>query len=343
MKKLLLMTTVLAISGMGHAQSKNQVRFQAEITNRNSDVLFIKENRRTIKEFKVDKDGTFKDTLTVKDDGLFYLYDGVSGAQVYLKKGYDLKMKMDLKKYNETILFSGSGAAENNYYVKWALNGGLMVDEVKLMSMNQADVDKEIENVKEAELKKLNAEKLDPNFVTLITKDIEESCISLKKYYKEKPAEDIAFEQALKQMYNTTPPAFTFENFKGGESKLEDFKGKYVYIDLWATWCGYCLKELPYLKKVEEKYQDKNLVFVSISEDSPHDVAKWKKMIKAKEMGGVQLIASKETQVQLDSFFKISGIPRFIILDPNGKIVDANAPSPSDPNLALLLDSLLKS
>jgi hypothetical protein len=97
------------------------------------------------------------------------------------------------------------------------------------------------------------------------------------------------------------------------------------------------------LKKVEEKYQDKNLVFVSISEDYPHDVAKWKKMIKDKEMGGVQLIASKETQVQLDSFFKISGIPRFIILDPNGKIVDANAPRPSDPNLALLLDSLLKS
>lgn len=342
MKKLLLMATVLAISVMGHAQSKNQVRFQAEIINRNSDVLFIKENGKTIKEFKVDKDGTFKDTLTVKDDGLFYFYDGVSGAQVYLKKGYDLKMKMDLKNYNETILFSGSGAAENNYYVKWAL-AGLIIDEVKLMSMNQADVDKEIDNVKEAELKRLNAEKLDSNFVSLITKDIEESCVSLKKYYKEKPSEDIAFEQALKQMYNTTPPAFTFDNFKGGKSKLEDFKGKYVYIDLWATWCGYCLKELPYLKIVEGKYQEKNLVFVSISEDYPQDVAKWKKMIKDKEMGGVQLIASKDTQVQLNSFFKISGVPRFIILDPNGKIVDANAPRPSDPNLSLLLDSLLKS
>jgi len=93
---------------------------------------------------------------------------------------------------------------------------------------------------------------------------------------------------------------------------------------------------------VEEKYQGKNVVFVSISEDSPKDVAKWKKMIKDKEMGGVQLIASKDTQVELDSFFKISGIPRFIILDPNGKIVNADAPRPSDPDLSLLLDSLLK-
>jgi len=336
------MAVALAISGMSQAQNKNHVTFQAEITNRNSDTLFIEKNGRTIKELIVHKNGTFKDTLTVIEHGMFRISDGVAGMQVYLKKGFDLKMKMDVKNFNKTILFSGSGAAENNYYVKWNLNG-LVVDGEKLMSMNEADCNEEIDIKKEAELKRLNSEKLDPEFVTLITKQIENSSVEMKKYFKEQPAKDKTFQQALKQLKNTTPPTFTFDNYKGGKSRLEDFKGNYVYIDVWATWCGPCLKELPHLKKVEEKYKGKNVVFVSISEDYPQNVGKWKKMIKDKKMGGVQLIVSKETQVQLDSFFKISGIPRFIILDPNGNIVDANAPKPSDPDLSLLLDSLLKS
>src|SRR5436190_3335786 len=110
MKKMILLTAALAFSGMSHAQNKNYVTFQAEITNRNSDTLFIKGNGKTPKELKVDKNGIFKDTLTVKEEGLFWISDGVAGMRLYLKKGYDLKMKMDVKNYNETILFSGSGA-----------------------------------------------------------------------------------------------------------------------------------------------------------------------------------------------------------------------------------------
>ena len=342
MKNLLLIIIALTSSGMSQAQHKDQVTFEADITNRTNDTLFIKENGRTIKELIVDKKGTFKGTFTINKEGMFFISDGVAGMQLYLKKGYDLKLKMDLKNFNETILFSGSGAAENNYLVTWNLKG-LDVDEEILTTMDHADADKEIDSKKEAALKRLNSEKLDPDFVALMIPAIEESCASMKIEYREKPANDKAYAQALKQLYHTTPPTFSFDNYDGGKSKLEDFKGKYVYIDIWATWCGYCLKELPNLKKLEEDYKGKNMVFVSISEDNPEDVKKWRKMIKDKEMGGVQLIANKETRVQFDSFFKISGIPRFIILDPDGKIVNADAPRPSDPELSLLLDSLLKS
>ena len=336
------MIVALAVSGMSQAQGKDDVTFEADITNRTSDTLFIKENERTIRKLTVDRTGTFKGIFAIKKEGMFYISDGVAGMQVYLKKGYNLKLKMDVKNFNETILFSGSGAAENNYFVTWALKG-LGEDDEILAAMNHGDADKEIERKKEAELKRLNSQKLNPDFVALLIPAIEESGAYLKKAYREKPAQDKAYEQVLKQLYNTTPPTFTFNNYKGGTSKLEDFRGKYVYIDIWATWCVYCLKELPHLKKVEEEYKGKNVVFVSISEDNPEDIKKWKKMIKDKEMGGVQLIANKDTRVQLDSFFNISGIPRFIILDPNGKIVNADAPRPSDPDLSLLLDALLKS
>jgi peroxiredoxin len=63
----------------------------------------------------------------------------------------------------------------------------------------------------------------------------------------------------------TPSPEFNFENHKGGTTKLSDIKGKYVYIDIWAT-CAPCRQEIPYLQKIE-KYEDKRIAFVSISID----------------------------------------------------------------------------
>jgi peroxiredoxin len=64
----------------------------------------------------------------------------------------------------------------------------------------------------------------------------------------------------------TPSPEFNFENHKGGTTKLSDIKGKYVYIDIWATLRA-CRQEIPYLQKIEKKYEDKRIAFVSISID----------------------------------------------------------------------------
>ena len=63
-------------------------------------------------------------------------------------------------------------------------------------------------------------------------------------------------------------PKFIFKDMDGKEVSLEQFKGKYVVIDVWASWCQPCKQEFPNLKKLEEKYKDKNVVFVSISSDA---------------------------------------------------------------------------
>lgn len=79
-------------------------------------------------------------------------------------------------------------------------------------------------------------------------------------------------------MIDKPSPIFeNFENIKGGTTSLKDLKGKYVYIDVWATWCGPCKAEIPHLKSLEEKYQGKNIVFVSISVDSKEDHDAWQK------------------------------------------------------------------
>ncbi|CAL2055888.1 TlpA disulfide reductase family protein [Tenacibaculum sp. 190524A05c] len=129
-------------------------------------------------------------------------------------------------------------------------------------------------------------------------------------------------------------PKFTdLENYEGGKTSLDDLvgKGKYIYIDIWATWCGFCKKEIPLLKRLEQQYHDKNIEFVSISVDKSSLKEKWKQTIVDREMTGVQLFAGKsEDELDFTKDYLIKGLPRFILIDPDGKIVSANAPRPSE-------------
>ena len=135
-------------------------------------------------------------------------------------------------------------------------------------------------------------------------------------------------------------PTFNYENYKGGNTTLADLAGKYVYIDVWATWCGPCIAEIPALKIVEKNYHGKNIQFVSISIDQMKDHEKWKKMVIEKELGGIQLFADNDWKSQFVTDYGIEGIPRFILIDPDGKIVTANAHRPSNDRLITLFNEL---
>ena len=137
---------------------------------------------------------------------------------------------------------------------------------------------------------------------------------------------------------------------KGGKTSLSDLKGKYVYVDLWATWCGPCKKEIPTLKEVEAKYHGKNIEFVSISLDNGRGYKAdnqeaaaiaahegWKKMIADEEMTGIQLFADNGFRSTFATEYAVNSIPRFLLLDPEGNIVDADAPRPSSPKLIEVL------
>ncbi len=117
---------------------------------------------------------------------------------------------------------------------------------------------------------------------------------------------------------------------------LEDLKGKYVYIDVWATWCGPCKAELPYLKKLEEKFEGKNIYFVSISIDA--NKAAWIKMVQNDQLGGIQLHGGNKAQIVKD--YAIKGIPRFILLDKEGKVISKEMTRPSDSTTEETLNAL---
>lgn len=135
-----------------------------------------------------------------------------------------------------------------------------------------------------------------------------------------------------------SPKFVDYENFNGGTTSLDDLKGKFVYVDVWATWCGPCKVEIPFLKELESKYHAKNIEFVSISVDVEKDYEKWKTMVKEENLKGIQLFSDKNWKSDFVTSYLIKGIPRFILIDPNGNIVSSNAPRPSSEKLIELFD-----
>ena len=131
-------------------------------------------------------------------------------------------------------------------------------------------------------------------------------------------------------------PDFKASDIDGKEWTLEDFKGKYVYIDMWATWCGPCRREMPYLKALAEKFEGAEIIFLGLSID--RDKAKWEEMVKGGTLTGVQLYLGAQSAFQ--KAYNVDGIPRFILLDKNGVIVNDNMSNPSSAETMSVLDGL---
>lgn len=325
-----VLATVALFTACKQEAPKDYVTFSGTITDQNSDSLFIR-SREISKVIKVNADGTFSDTLKV-NPGVFLLYDGGEQARLYLKNGYDLKMKLDTKSFDESIVFEGTGAEVNNYIAKKAMVMEETFDFESLFLLEENAFNQKVKAGTETFTNLLNSSKnLDSLFVANEEKDIAALEGQLQKMYKEK--------QGVLALNGKASPKFVdYENYKGGSTSLDDLKGKYVYIDMWATWCGPCLAEIPSLKAVEKEFHGKNIEFVSISVDQPNAYDKWRTMIEEKELGGMQLYAKGDRD--FSTAYNVTGIPRFILVDPKGDVVSADAPRPSNPQLKNLLKSL---
>ncbi len=157
--------------------------------------------------------------------------------------------------------------------------------------------------------------------------------------YVTSPHLNALFKQACdkwdKAAVGRLSPDFAGVELDGRQLSLKDFRGKYIYIDMWATWCGPCQKELPFLKKLAEKFEGRNIVFLGLSIDA--DKAKWEARVKSGELCGTQLYIGKGSKFQTD--YRISGIPRFILIDPNGRIVNPDMTRPSSEDTEKILNA----
>jgi len=231
-------------------------------------------------------------------------------------------MSLDAEKFNETLVFSGKGHENSTFLVK--------KENLKLSTMNSEIMktfdSSGLENKMHSIKNEFNAF-IDSgiNIDSTIIADSKNDIDNHLKFYKELVLELYAYNMSFPK--GMPSPTFeNYENIKNTKTSLSDLKGKYVYIDVWATWCGPCIGEIPALKKLNKNYTGKNVTFVSLSVDDDENhkwswnKAKkaWKKLVNNEELTGVQLIAPKGFKSKFVKDYKIYGIPRFILIDPDG-------------------------
>jgi len=329
---MLFMVTITLIACK--TEPKDYVTLSGKITNKNSDSIQIR-TRTYSKTIHVNEDGTFSDTLKV-ETGVYAFYDGTESTSVFLKNGYDLSITLDTEMFDETVKYNGDGSEHSNFLAEKSLLEEQLLDIDKLSELSLEDLPEAMDNLKKQLSDFYSSNKA---IDTSITNSALNNIDPMLKFYKGYIGDAITLKTEL---YKGAPsPKFEdYENYAGGTTSLDDLKGKYVYVDVWATWCGPCKAEIPSLKKVEAQYHGKNIEFVSLSIDKMKDHDAWRKMIKDKELGGVQVFADNDWKSQFVVDYKIKGIPRFILIDPNGNVVTPDAPRPSNSKLVALFEEL---
>lgn len=458
MKQALLFTIgiVLIFTSCKTETPESPLIFSGQIENPNSDSLSITgTGQKVMHTFYLSKDNTFSDTISI-EEGEYSLLDGTERTHIYLKPGFNLHLYLNTKEFDESIVYTGKGAAENNFLAERALlnesfgklnyygyygklsenaflklNDSLYNEDMNLFNKHKAKLDgnfsfKELNSNKYWRLykianfqsnkrsvtgdKKYTVSSDYPNpfvnidlsdeklfeiesyiiyvdsyvnsiamarealndstddyiiYVEVIEQEIENKELKeiityrdydfllaqtekLNEMYQritalitnEAHLEEIKLVyQDLKKLAKGSPsPTFSFYDINEKRVSLDSLKGKIVYIDIWATWCLPCIKEIPDLQKLEEELKGEAIQFVSICTDD--DKERWQKMVREKALGGIQLYTPK-SDLAFFTDYKLEGIPRFILIDKQGNIVDANAMRPSDEKLKEQLESLL--
>ena len=135
-------------------------------------------------------------------------------------------------------------------------------------------------------------------------------------------------------------PDVTFSDPEGQKHRLSDYFGKYIYIDIWATWCGPCCAEIPYIEQHVAHYKDNpKIQFLSISIDNNHNA--WVRKLEKDKPQWPQFICDKEEQKTISTQWGVTGIPRFIIIRPDGTIHNAEAFRPSAPDFREQIEKII--
>ncbi|RZM22011.1 MAG: AhpC/TSA family protein [Pedobacter sp.] len=115
---------------------------------------------------------------------------------------------------------------------------------------------------------------------------------------------------------------FTINNLEGKPVNLSDFKGKYVLLDFWASWCMPCRQENPNIVKAYNAFKDKNFTIIGISLDK--DPAAWKKAIQDDNLTWTHVSDLKDFESPTARLYQIESIPSSFLIDPSGKIIAKN-------------------
>lgn len=157
------------------------------------------------------------------------------------------------------------------------------------------------------------------------------------EFRRKNPLVSVEFDKRLQQVHSVYELDFT--DTSGKTVKLNSFKGKYLVIDFWASWCKPCIDNIPSLNQLINGYQSDPVQFISISMDE--NINTWKWSVIKNRCAGVQWVDTNAFSSLAAIYCKVLFVPTYIIVDPNGRIINYRAPQASEIELKQLIDKLL--
>lgn len=161
---------------------------------------------------------------------------------------------------------------------------------------------------------------------------------------------DSKLKREVMQLYDTyipimpgaPAPDVAFKDATGNRYTISSFRGKVLVMDVWATWCGSCLKNMPHYIEFREEYKGNDKVeFVTVSTDSDEIRERWLAAIEKNKMEGmINLLPDRKAGEQFEDKYNVSGVPRYIVIDREGNIVSVFAPKPGDELRRIITNAL---
>ena len=272
--------------------------------------------------------GEFSITFDWDTTAQVSFFHGVESTAMYLKPSDNINLTIDTDQFDESITYTGS---DESSFLAW-----------QYMYEENSEMPNPL---------KLPREKIDSFFNAIyvpILAEAEKFKEFNPHFYQtivDEKEKGIAYVRNRLEVLANLPQQgessidFTYPDKDGNDVSLSDFVGSVVYVDVWATWCGPCRAEIPFLHDLEEEYRDKNVTFVGVSLDIEKNRQSWLDMMVEKEMKGVQIFADGWSQITKD--YAINSIPRFMLFDSEGKVSDLDASRPSSEDIRPALDALL--
>jgi len=255
-------------------------------------------------------------------------FHGMESTKMYLQPGDDITLTIDTEQFDESISYEGSD--ESSYYAwQYLTEENSKYPDISMSSDGELD---SLFNTYFAPFldKAASFKESNPAFYASIVDGIEN--------HKEYTLTRRSVLAALPQPGDAAID-FTYPDKDGNNVALSDFIGSVVYVDVWATWCGPCRAEMPFLHDLEAEYSDKNVTFIGVSVDEEKNRQVWLDMMEEKDMQGVQIFADGWSQITKD--YAINGIPRFMLFDTEGNVSNLNADRPSSDDIRPAIDALL--
>lgn len=354
MKKQFLTCTLLSALLLGLYSCKDDKAFNIEgkITNpdgvKKAFLLRADTNQVSIIDSVELKDGKFEFKNQSATSNLFKLRIGQSLFDLIAKNGDDIKFETDLKNDSHEYTISGSQESDkikefNTFSNVYSGKNAQLVNEFQtkangknqdsLLKIYQPVFEKNMGEYSKEVLKFIDANKkslaafyaamsLDPN-------KYEQQLVAYADGLKDEFKDHASVQQFIRQMEAVKPlsvghkaPEFSIKDANGKEVKLSDYKGKYVMLDFWASWCGPCRQENPNVVRLYNTYKGKGFNILGISLDESKE--SWQRAIADDKLTWQHVSDLQKWDGPVEQTYRIQAIPSNFIIDPQGNIIAKN-------------------